>query len=232
MKTAHAIMHAQYPEAETEDELLFGSSYNTEKGRSNMQTLVAYLEGTKEPRKVVCMLDTGANVSCIDEDLANELGAQPLTPKGKQFIKYLDRKVPVNTQLVRVLITDLTRGARFNMDAWTIPNLSKGTRAVDWSNEKKVWPHLLHIDFPELPEDKRINFLIGHIYSDFFVPLEFARGPEFMQPLGVKTPYGWTVLGGTKRKTNLLDKLKDIKLVDKEHWKSVFSKAVRILKGN
>ena len=232
LKTAHAIMHAQFPEAEEEQELLLGSSYSTEKGRSNMQTLVAYLEGTNEPKKVICMLDTGSNVSCIDENLAKELGAQPLTPKGKQFIKYLDRKVPVETQMVRILITDLSKGARFTMDAWTIPNLSKGTRAVDWSDEKKRWPHLTHIDFPELPDDKRINFLIGHIYSDFFVPLEFARGPEFMQPLGVKTPYGWTVLGGTKRKANLLDALKVIKKVDIECWKQVFSKAVRILRGN
>ena len=232
IKTAHAIMHAQYPEVEEEEELLMGTSYNTEKGRSNMQTLVAYLEGTKEPRQVICMLDSGANVSCIDEDLAKEMEAQVLTTKGTQFIKYLDRKVPVTTQLVRILITDLAKEARFTIDAWTIPNLSKGTRAVDWSEEKKNWPHLEHIDFPKLPEDKRINFLIGNTYSDFFVPLEFVRGPEYMQPLGVKTPYGWTVLGGTKRKSGLLDSLKGAGIIDKECWKSVFSKAVRILKGN
>ena len=232
IKTAHAIMHAQYPEVEEEEELLMGTSYNTEKGRSNMQTLVAYLEGTAEPKQVICMLDSGANVSCIDEELAKELGAQVLSHKGKQIIKYLDRKVPVNTQLVRILITDLSKEARFTMDAWTIPNLNKGTRAVDWSEEKKNWPHLENIDFPKLPDDKRINFLIGNTYSDFFVPLEVARGPEYMQPLGVKTPFGWTVLGGTKRKSGLLDALKGAGIIDKQCWKAVFSRAVRILKGN
>ena len=67
---------------------------------------------------------------------------------------------------------------------------------------------------------------------DFFIPLEFTCGPEFIQPLGVKTPYGWTALSGMKRKANILDTLKVIKKVDKEYWKAVFSKAVRILRGN
>ena len=232
VKTSTAIMHAQFPEAEAEEELLLGSSYSTEKGRSNMQTLVTKIEGTKGTKKIVCMLDTGANVSCIDEELAKELGATHLTKLGKQYIKYLDRKVPVNSQMVRVTITNLEGNDRYTMDAWTIPNLSKGTRAVDWSEEKKKWKHLEHIEFPALPEDQRINFLIGHIYSDFFIPNEFAKGTEPMQPLGVKTPYGWTVLGGTKRKHNLMKNMKSYIENDQGCFKAIFSRAIKTLSRN
>ena len=195
--------------------------YKSESGNANMQTFVAQLSGTIGQDKIVCMLDSGSNTTCIDEELANELDAMPLTRLKNRSVKYLDRVVKVLTRCVRVTLTNLDNTECIIIDAWTIPKLSEGTRAVDWSNEKSHYDHLKDINFPKLPDNKEIKLLVGNRNSDCFVPEEIRKGTEPNQPFGYKTPFGWTVLGSNQEKFDKLSK-------NESNYKLLFSKAVRI----
>jgi hypothetical protein len=151
------------------------------------------------------MLDSGSEVTCIDENLAKEMKAKPLTEPKTQNLKYLDRKVSVVTQLVQISISSTVGDEIATVEAWTIPNLSKGLKAINWNEEKDKWSHLQPITFPELPDDCRIQLLIGNNYPGFFLPEEIAKGKEFQEPFGYLTPFGWTVLGGNKRKYTIIE---------------------------
>jgi hypothetical protein len=72
------------------------------------------------------------------------------------------------------------------------------------SQKKK--DHLKDLTFPALPEDKHIYLLIGNNYPGCFVPEKIVKGKSFHDPLGYLTPFGWTVLGGNRRKYELLEK--------------------------
>jgi hypothetical protein len=114
------------------------------------------------------------------------------------------------------------------VEAWTIPNLSRGLKAANWNEERNKWPHLQHIVFPDLPEDSRIQILIGHNYPGFFLPEEVARGKAFTDPMGYLTPFGWTVLGGNKRKYTMIESKEKEELKTINCIKGLFSKARRL----
>ena len=88
------------------------------------------------------MLDSELNMTCIDEQLALSIDAKPLMLLKKHSIKYLNRVVRANSRCVRITLTNLEDSERAYLDAWTIPNLSEGTRAISWANEKIKISHL------------------------------------------------------------------------------------------
>jgi hypothetical protein len=126
---------------------------------------------------------------------------------------------------VQITISSTVCDEIATVSAWTIPNLSKGLKATDWNEERNKWPHLSDIDFPAIPEDSRFQLLIGHDYPGFFLPESIVKGKEFQDPLGYLTPFGWTVLGGTKKKYSFIESKEsgDFKRVN--YLTTLFSKA-------
>jgi hypothetical protein len=202
--TAKLISHAQFPEEELLEDLN-ASCYRTKKGTSNMQTLTVLVEGGTS-RKAVVMLDSGANVCCIDEDFAKEIGATEIVAPSTHTLDYLDRTVTMRSGVVRISISSLTGFEKTYLEAWTVKNLTMDIHATDWNEEKGKWPHLKDLTFPMLPEDPRVYVLIGNNYPGCFVPEKIVKGSSFHDPLGYLTPFGWTVLGGTKKKYELLER--------------------------
>ncbi len=200
------VQHAQFPEEELFDDLS-ASCYRSNEGCSNMQTLAVMIEGGKsQTQKAIIMLDSGANVSCIDEDFAKEIEAEPLTDFSTQKLNYLDRQISLNTRIVRVHISSLNGMERTSIEAWTVKNLTTGMRAADWNVEKAKWPHLQNLTFPEHPADPHVYMLVGINYPGCFIPEEISKGESFHDPFGYLTPFGWTVLGGTRAKYELIEK--------------------------
>ena len=203
--TMHLVSHAQFPEEELFEDLS-ASCYRTGKGCSSMQTLTVLLEGGKnQTQNIIAMLDSGANVSCIDEEFAKKIGAEELKAPSSQRINYLDRQISIVSRIVRVNITSLSGLETTSIDAWTVKGLTKGLQATNWSEEQNRWPHLRDLTFPPLPEDPRIYLLIGNNYPGCFLPERVVKGESFHDPLGYLTPFGWTVLGGTRKKYELLE---------------------------
>ena len=204
--TMNWVQHAQFPEEELFDDLS-ASCYRSNQGCSNMQTLTVMIEGnSNNQQRAIIMLDSGANVSCIDEDFAKEIEAEPLTAFTVQKLNYLDRQISLNTRVVKVNISSLNGLEKTSIEAWTVKNLTTGMRAPDWNVEKVRWPHLRELNFPEHPQDPRVYMLIGSNYPGCFVPEQIVKGESFHDPLGYLTPFGWTVLGGTRAKYELIER--------------------------
>ena len=118
-----------------------------------------------------------------------------LTRKTTKALRYLDRKVPIDTQCVEVILQNYDATVTETLIAWTIPDLAKGTKVCNWAVEKSNFGHLKFIDLPNIPKDACIELLIGTNYPDMFIPHKYKQGKPG-QPFAVKTKFGWTVIGG------------------------------------
>ncbi|KFD45614.1 hypothetical protein M513_13506 [Trichuris suis] len=93
-------------------------------------------------------------------------------------------------------ISSLDGASRFQLkQALVVPQLQLGTRTMPVSMMKKQWNHLKNIRFPAAALD-RVEMLIS-----MDVPLahhyrEVKVGPNTQTcPIGVLTPFGWTIVG-------------------------------------
>jgi len=67
---------------------------------------------------------------------------------------------------------------------------------VDWTEQRKEYPHLQRVAFPKLPKEARISILIGTDYNGLFKPIKIVDNPQnHRDPWAVLTPLGWTCIG-------------------------------------
>ena len=166
----------------------------TEPERGMMQTFPCNVVHKDTASPILAMLDSGSAISCIDEEASKRLGCKKLTRKTTKALRYLDRKVPIDTRCVEVILQNSDATVTETLICWTIPDLAVGTRVCNWAVQKDHFPHLKHLDLPNIPKDARIELLIGTNYPDMFIPLKYKKGKPG-NPFAVKTKFGWTILG-------------------------------------
>jgi hypothetical protein len=74
---------------------------------------------------------------------------------------------------------------------------------VDWSVEKKNFPHLRDIPFPPLPKAAAIQLLIGTDNVSLFTPDKPVKPLDGKGPIAYKVPLGWTCLGPSSNPDSL-----------------------------
>ncbi len=213
---------SQNPHPECCENAGIASIYRTDSGLGNMQTLVVQAQGKFLQPKVVAMLDSGSDTTCIDDAFAKQLGCEQLTQPKTVTVKYLDREITLTSTLVRFIIESPSGEECMVIEAWTVPNLSDDTNAIDWSVEKLKFDHLKDLKIEPLPDDNSIKLLIGNRLSDCFIPEDIRKGSEPNQPFGYKTMFGWTILGSNDQIYQRLNK-------ESTNYHSLFSKTVRLL---
>jgi hypothetical protein len=141
------------------------------------------------------MLDSGSNTTCIDEELAKKLKLQVRCGPVDRTIHLLDCKTKIKSYLVEVQLTSSDGLVSLTITAWTVKDLTKNTGVVDWSVEKKNFPHLKDIPFPPLPKAAVIQLLIGTDNVSLFTPDTPVKSEDGKGPIAYKIPLGWTCLG-------------------------------------
>jgi hypothetical protein len=171
-------------------------------GTISIQTLVCEIAGPNVQRiKTVALIDTGSNVTCIDANLAKELKFPIRAVQRDRIVHLVDRVVKVEGEsyLVEFMISAVDDLVSQTLYAWTVPDLAAKTGVVDWSERKKDFPHLKDVDFPSLPENPKIQILIGIDNPHLFVPKKVVSNKaRLLDPVAFRTPLGWTCIGRSK----------------------------------
>ena len=173
-------------------------------GTISLQTVVVNLTaGSGGMKQVVVLLDSGSQSTCIDEDFAERLKLPISMSDVKRTVGYADREVKIISNLVQFEITSLDGLVTQTMTGWTIKNLASGTGIVDWSKEKRNFKHLANLPFHALPKEPRIIAIIGTGYAGLFKASAIKEDKtDILAPMGLLTPFGWTAVGASAKKSN------------------------------
>ena len=170
-------------------------------GSISLQTLVCHISNRGASFPIVVLLDSGASSTLIDENLAKDLKLPvklgPITRK----VNYADRKAEMKSTLVEFQVATIDGYNSQSCFGWTVKDLAKNAGIVDWSQQKKDFPHLRKVPFPKLPKLARISVLIGTDYNKLFKPVRVVDNPASdNDPWAVQTPLGWTCIGASAKK--------------------------------
>jgi hypothetical protein len=132
-------------------------------GSISLQTVVCNLRpGPGKPgMKTIAMLDSGSNVTLIDELTAYKLGLKRISETETKSVNIVQGHANFETHKVEVPLTSSDGLTSVLLIAMTFKDLTKNTGIVDWSSSKQNFEHLKTVPFEPLPNDPRITLLIG-----------------------------------------------------------------------
>ena len=82
---------------------------------------------------------------------------------------------------------------------WTVNRLPLSKRSIPLDEDASQWPHLEGIKFLRLDgEEKAVSILIGNDVPEAHSVYEEKHGRQ-KQPYAVRSPLGWTLIGGLNR---------------------------------
>ena len=167
-------------------------------GAISIQTVVCSIasRSDRNGKRIVAMLDTGSNTTCIDEDLAKALRCKRRSDTISKSVSMLDGVKLLESYTCEVVLTSGDGLTTQVIIAHTIKNMTEGTSVVDWSKAKKKFAHLRDVPFDAVKRDAKIELLIGSDNAFLFAITdgtlrEGARG----EPIAYRTPLGWTCIG-------------------------------------
>jgi len=172
-------------------------------GAVSIQTVVCFISSRGKPIKIVALLDTGSNSTCIDEALAKELFLPIRAGPTKRKVHYVDRQAEMDSTCVEFQLTSLDGMTTQTCMGWTVKDMTAKTGVVEWAERKKDFPHLKNIPFPKLPPSPSISVLVGTDLAHLFNSTTAVGNPsQPRDPVALRTPLGWTCVGPSAKITN------------------------------
>ncbi|XP_075264413.1 uncharacterized protein LOC142356371 [Convolutriloba macropyga] len=173
------------------------------KTRNQLQVIPVTLFGNDNKRRnCYAILDNASTISYVLNTTADKVRA----PKTSEFdlnVSHAFDESVMHANLVRLDI------GKFNSDQplfrlnyvhavsnWTFNNAPVN----DLNGACSFYPHLQHIHFPKL-SDNKIQILLGVDATQYILEREFLQGPSG-SPFALRNLLGWTITGPIKRKNN------------------------------
>ena len=119
--------------------------------------------------KILCILDSAAGQTTVDEDFARSAGLLLSEPRTRH-IAYLDRQVTLTTLKCR--LTLYSQDGKFSCEVQAEAGFRDHCHLWPWSNFLANHPHLADIDIPSYPLPPRGSVLIGTDNPDLLVASE------------------------------------------------------------
>jgi hypothetical protein len=139
-------------------------------------------------------------MTCIDRSFAEQLKLPVIGQRKNTKIHMLNTVVDLPGEVaVELQLSSIDQSCTKNIIAWTVTNLAQDTTVVDWSERKKLFPHLKDIPFPTLPEDSTIKIILGVDNSAHFANHEVVPNRQNENdPMAMRLSLGWTCLGASE----------------------------------
>ena len=155
---------------------------------------------------IITLLDGGANVTCIDSDLAERLKL-PVILTDKKTVHYLNKASTVQSNEVEFELICQSDLSIVTLRGWTIKDLALQTGCVNWYNDRNKFEYLKDIPFPPLPKDWKISVLIGTNYPGLFTQIQQKTHPDYLCnpefPIAVQYQLGWSIIGPNFKEDNM-----------------------------
>ena len=173
------------------------------KTRNQLQVIPVTLFGNDNRRhNCYAILDNGSTISYVLNTTADKVRA----PKTSEFdlnVSHAFDESVMHANLVRLDIGKFNSGQplfRLNY-VHAVNNWTFNDAPVNDLNEAcSSYPHLQHIHFPKL-SDNKIQILLGVDATQYILEREFLQGPSG-SPFALRNLLGWTITGPIKRKSN------------------------------
>lgn len=152
------------------------------------------MEGDHRRLKTLCILDTAAAQSTIDEDFAKSLGIA-MGENKRRTLAYLDREVSLTTSSCSIRIHSQDGSFNHLLKAEAVKGFSRNCILWPWSNFLCNHPHLRDLKVPTTPLPPVGTILIGTDNPDLLQALEYRRSSKPDRPMGIRTLLGWGFFG-------------------------------------
>jgi len=165
----------------------------------SIRTTIVEVRKSKGPKKrVVIALDTCANNSNIDEDLARELDLPVLKSGIRREVHGMLGANSYLSNLVQFYISAIGSDTKHSVTAYTVKNLLQNTPIVDWEKESHKYPHLKEGNPVPLEPGDKFGVLLGTDHG--VLQLSDAKIVGFPgEPFAERTELGWAFSGPLKR---------------------------------
>ena len=163
-------------------------------GRVALQMIPVILEGENGIRiRANAFLDGCSGSSYLKEDIADTLGLDA-ERRPLHVSVFGAKSIMTDSKTVTVRVESMDGRVKKQVFLWTTPKICEMT-AVDWSSSARKLEHLRDLDILKPVEHEEVDLLIGSdYYEELLLPLEHRVGKPG-EPVGVKTPLGWAVVG-------------------------------------
>ena len=189
-----------YEESDLVSEVTEVSNHIVSNGGTSVNVLVCSINAKDRLKRypIIALLDLGANLTCIDADLAESLNLRVIRSETK-VVSYLDTTSIIDSDEVEFELISQTDLSIVTIRGWTMKDLAFRTGCVDWYKDKTKFPYLNDVPIPALPKSGKVSVLIGTNYPGLFKLLDtrshedFKTKPEF--PMAIQYQLGWSIIG-------------------------------------
>ena len=150
------------------------------------------------------LLDDGSSQTFINSDVIKELGVEKTNEREVTISVLNSNNELIHTSDVTFEISSVDKKNKARISAMTAKQVVGDMKATDWNTEKTKFSHLKGINFPKIPNRKKVDILIGIDYPHLHSSIQEEVG-RTGDPIARLTPLGWTCIG----KTNEREKKED-----------------------
>ena len=163
-------------------------------GRVALQMVPVILQGKSGIRiKANAFLDGGSGSSYLKEEITDVLGLEAESRPLRVSV-FGAKSIVTDSKTVTAQLESMDGGTKREILLWTTPNICE-MKAVDWFHTTRSLSHLCDLEIPKPAGHGEVDLLIGSdYYKELLLPLEHRVGKPG-EPVGVKTPLGWTIVG-------------------------------------
>ncbi|CAH8531801.1 unnamed protein product [Dicrocoelium dendriticum] len=164
------------------------------------------IESQRRLLETYALLDTGSNVTLVEEGLMEEAGIG-VTPSRLEFTT-MSGTSSIEAGYVGFTLSSLDGTASISVrQAYCLPRLPLEPIITPKRDLARQWPHMADIPFEEI-RDSRIRILLGANVPEAHWHLEQRLGDR-NHPFAVKTLLGWTLLGPVGEGRSAVDSVHD-----------------------
>ena len=195
----HELLHDEDRDQENEDKTPQGQSnaVSVNASRSDkiwLGIVPVVLHGEDKDVETYALVDSGANVTLIRQDIFDELGI-----KGEKCVLGMVTVDSFSRQVVRqkanINASSVDGQGHVELNVYTTYLLTISLNSC--GRDLRQWDHLKDIQLPEIKSDD-VGLLIGTDTPEMFWSLAERRGGR-KEPVARKTLLGWIVLGPVDR---------------------------------
>ena len=170
-------------------------------GRVALQMIQVIMGGENGIRiRANAFLDGGSGSSYLKEEIADTLGLGA-ERKPLRVAVFGATSIMTDSKTVTVCLESMDGSVKKRVFLWTTSKICEMT-AVDWSPNARKLDHLRDLEVRKPVEHVEVGVLIGSdYYKELLLPLEHRIGKPG-EPVWVKTPLGWTIVGHVSETAN------------------------------
>ena len=172
-----------------------GYSSDMKKDKICFKIVPVKIKGPLNEIETYAFLDSGSDTTLCLQSLLDELGIQSKSSESDYNIRTISGDSSVSAKEVDLKIFSLKGDSHFLLNnVLTTPLIPVDEENLISPSEVRKWPHLEHLDIQHVPFGK-VTLLIGMDHPEIIEnQLEVRRGKR-NEPIGIKTPLGWTICG-------------------------------------